>query len=390
MPDLSPDQEQAAKLCLDSLAKGQETSLTGPAGSGKTTLTKHIIKAFGKKTVIGCPTGKAALRAQQVTGCPASTLHRLMYKGVELAADGELLFSDLTDPLSASRHLLVVDEVSMMGTKLYKDLRQWAPRTLPILYVGDAEQLEPVRDTWGVDLRNPTAALTQVHRQAQGSPIIDLATAVRQGNGDGWLGQWNPEESEDRVTLQHGLENAIRWHLDRRVSGRDSTLLTYTHQTRRTANVAIRGALGLVGPVCAGDRLMVKVNNRRTGLMNGEVLNVTRVEHRPVFNRADYIRVFTKERDYPLMINTELIERTAGDYWKWWNRAGDDKEYPFVHVWYGDCLTVHSSQGSEWDEVGFIWDWAYKRMRKKEPDAARRFLYTAVTRASKNLAIFAA
>jgi ATP-dependent exoDNAse (exonuclease V) alpha subunit len=53
-------------------------------------------------------------------------------------------------------------------------------------------------------------------------------------------------------------------------------------------------------------------------------------------------------------------------------------------------LTVHSSQGSEWDEVGFIWDWAYKRMRKKEPDAARRFLYTAVTRASKNLAIFAA
>lgn len=386
---LSEDQDKAAMACLDAIGRNEEVTLTGPAGSGKTTLLKHIMERTGRNIIIACPTGKAALRASEVTGFSGKTIHQLLYQSVE-EIDGELMFFDKKEPCG-QRDLLVVDEASMLGSKLYKELMEWKPPKSPILFVGDKEQLEPVKDTWGPDLDNPTAALTEVHRQAAGNPIISLATAVREGRGDAWLKAY--ADDSDAVTLNAGAVEAAKWHLDRRSSGRDSTMLTFTHRIRRWANSSVRQALGLQGPVAKGDRLMVKANSRFVGVMNGEVLNVTEVE--PSFERPDWLRVHTKELDEPVYVNARLIEADSRAYWNWYNGLPSKLRYslPFVHVWYGDCITVHSSQGSQWDEVAFLWDDAFKRKknsrRQADRDFARRFLYTAVTRASDKLAIFA-
>lgn len=387
---LSPDQQEAADACLESLAAGNETVLVGAAGTGKTTLTRYIIEQFGRHTVIGCPTGKAAQRAQQVTGVRASTIHQLLYQKVD-TVNGELLFSEPRKPCS-KRDLLIIDEASMLGSKLYKELMEWLPEGAPILFVGDREQLPPVRDTWGPDLLNPTGCLTQVHRQAAGNPIISLATAIRNGEGRQWLREW--DGSNDAVQLYDGSPKAIEWHLRRKIDEKDSTLITFTHDIRRWANAACREVMEYdkQGPVVPGDRILIKANSRKVGVMNGDILDVTKVEQ---MRKPIWYRVYSKQRLKPVMVNSVLIEGQSRDYWQWYNALPNKLRFgmPFVHTWRGECITTHSAQGSSWSEVGFLWGHHVRQRmnsrRKADREFARRFLYTAVTRAEEKLAIFA-
>lgn len=389
---LSEDQDQAAQLCLEGIDRGEEVVLIGPAGSGKSTLLKHITERTGRRVVVACPTGKAALRATQTTGVRATTIHALIYEKVQ-EVGGELLFSEFRQPCS-KRDLVVIDEVGMLDAELYAELKCWKPKASPLLLVGDKEQLKPVKGNWGVDLDNPTAELTQVHRQAQGSPIISFATAVRVGHGDAWMDHWLMHQDSDEVSIQGGAIEAVKWHLERREAGLDSTMLTFTHDTRRWANEAVRQVLGLQGPVAVGDRLMVKSNTKFVGVMNGEVLNVTDVEV-PNPYKPTWLRVQVAERVNPIFVNTDFIEGNARDYWKWHRALSTDVRYslPFVHVWRGDCLTTHSAQGSQFDNVTFLLDDVFRRKKKsrraEDQDFARRFLYTAITRASKRFAIHA-
>lgn len=382
---LSPDQQIAADLCLNSIKQGQETILTGAAGTGKTTLMKYIIANSGRKVVIGCPTGKAALRAKEVTKTPAATIHRLLYGGVDsTSSSNEPLFS-LPKAPCADKDLLIVDEASMLGKKLYEELMHWKPNKAPVLFVGDKEQLEPVKDTWGPDLDNPTAALTQVHRQAEGSQIISFATAIRQKKGEKWLADWK-EADENTVHIRAGLDEALFWYLKNRQENKDSILLTYTHAVRTEINDTIRAVLNYNEPLCPGDRILIRVNSGRTGLMNGEIVTVKKAERQ---RTKTWWKVHLEERKEPIWVNEELIEKSVGEYWKWYGTLTPKmKVFPWIHVWRGDCITVHSSQGSSWQEVGFIWDDAFRRAQKMKKDFARRFLYTGVTRAEEQVNLF--
>jgi ATP-dependent exoDNAse (exonuclease V) alpha subunit len=62
--------------------------------------------------------------------------------------------------------------------------------------------------------------------------------------------------------------------------------------------------------------------------------------------------------------------------------------YRFLHLWHGHCLTVHSAQGSQWEDVAFVFGPDLVRQARTDPDAARRLVYTAVTRASRRLVVF--
>ena len=386
--NLSADQEAALQACLDSIKTNRETVLVGPAGSGKTTLLREIIAKSPRKCVLGCPTGKAAHRLSEVTGRTASTIHKLIYREVEDTGT-ELLFTQPSHPCNSDQ-LLIIDEASMLGKRLYNELMSWLPEGARVLFVGDAEQLEPVKDSWGPDLKNPTARLTEVHRQALGNPIIAYATAIRQGEGDDWLSnQW--DESSDRIRIQKGAHPAMRWYMSRLEEGKDATLLTYTHRVRRAYNEYVRKNLGVDGsPLAPGDKILVKSNRHSVGLMNGQVLLVESMERISKYKYDPVYRLNVAGRDGTVWVNTNMIEKEPRDFWNWYRSlpkwACDQR---LVHIWYGNCLTVHSSQGSQWDEVGFLWDGAFSGMRRRNGAGARRFLYTAVTRASENLNIFA-
>jgi len=373
---LSEDQSRAQRAILDSITGGQPVSLlVGPAGSGKTTLMRSIItelRARGLGVVLMCPTGKAAAVLASKTGEATTTIHKALYRRV--TEDGEDLVFDEPQQPCGPREVVVCDEASMVGEALHAELLAQVRRApgARLLYVGDREQLPPVNERWGPDFGNPTAALDTVHRQAEKSPILALATAIRtHGRFDGWV-----DGECDRSDC-----DPVQWMAER--ADKDATLLCYTNKTRRALNHGIRGALGYSHQVVVGDRLVCLLNHHESGVMNGEVLTVEGLKR----STCDLVLV-TLSNGQSRIVNTSLIGASVADFKAYVETYEERKRAMFLHVDYGFALTVHKAQGSQWGAVGFVADGGYGWLKRHKPDEARRLAYTAVTRASRALRIF--
>ena len=392
---LSEDQANALEIVLSRLKNGsRETILVGPAGSGKSTLTKEIADLCGMRCVLGAPTGRAARVLQEKTGRTAATIHRLLYSAFHYDKETKkLLFLRPTPPCNPGE-VLIIDEASMVGSRIYRELVAQVPLDARILWIADREQLPPVQDTHGVRLELPDAALTQVHRQAEGSVIIQYATAVRQGGGRAWEERYQHDNPD--LAIYEDLESAVEWIVDARERDEDATLLTYTHRIRSEVNDAVRHRLGLAKePISVGDRLVVRTNNYALGLMNGETVTVRAIHdvskgHREMPSGTRYEIELEELPDLSVFTFREHIEAGADVFQAWKQAETKSRRKPdlYLHVHYGQCLTVHSAQGSQWKSVGFISDGAYRRLTRERPEEGRRFLYTAITRAQTSLAVF--
>lgn len=167
--DLSDKQAGAIRMGLENGV----SILTGRPGSGKTTTIKTFVRcceALGEKVVIVAPTGKAAARASDVTGRPASTIHRLL--GTDFGKQRD-------EPIDAD--VVIVDETSMLDLDVAAWLlRNINPRRTRLLFVGDKDQLPSVghgqffADLIGSDVI-PTVELREIFRQAADSLIITNA-----------------------------------------------------------------------------------------------------------------------------------------------------------------------------------------------------------------------
>lgn len=386
---LSDDQQAARDATHAALATGKRCSvMVGPAGSGKTTLMQTVVDdvhATGREVVLLCPTGKAAAVLRDKTGRDASTIHQALYGAVweeddedaeeagATASEPTLHFGDPHPPCGKGG-LVVCDEASMVGSKLHRDmLHQLCRRKgAQLLYVGDREQLEPVQDTWGPDFAAPDAVLTQVHRQALDSPVLQLATAVRtQQPFSGWV----------PGVCEAAPGDPVAWMAERAQA--DATLLAYTNKTRQKLNHAVRHAVGLGGALAVGDRVVCLLNSHSTGMMNGEVATVLAIE--PA--ERGWTRLQLSNRVKPL-VRLDMLGAKVRDWRDHQKRLPWAQRDEALHVDLGWCLTVHKSQGSEWRSVGFVPDYGYGWLRRSKPDEARRLTYTAVTRASTELRIF--
>ncbi len=401
MITLSPDQDQALSTLFSALKCGERTLvLAGPAGTGKTTLVRRFLDDVGRPVTMIAPTGKAAARLTQVTGRPAKTVHSLLYGRVFEDEDGDPVFSNPRAVTRDQRGVVVCDEASMMGKKVTEELERHLPDGVQILYVGDREQLQPVRDTWGPDFDDPTAILTKVHRQASESAIIRLATFVRKGY------PWRVLEPFGNYTCnssRKGLENAARWLMQARLKNASATLLTYTNDTRRALNRMVREMLGRRGPICVGDSLVCRRNCFGAEIMNGEVVvvedfKVVMKSDDPFAEASEMVeastmvkmRVLTDSGKRRTVYTSPPLLAEGGDRDQWQDAMDQVTCDPklVMQAEYGECLTVHSSQGSEWDHVGVVVDDAFEGVSRRSEDEHRRLLYTAVTRAAKRLVVF--
>src|SRR3954467_15749379 len=156
----------------------QTFGLCGFAGTGKTTLARHIAEHVDGKVLFAAFTGKAAL-VMRSKGCQgASTIHSLIYRTLESGA--EIPSFTLWDDAPASKaKLIVIDECSMVDAELGRDLMSFG---VPVLVLGDPAQLPPIQGGGFFTDCEPDAMLTEVHRQAQDDPIVRMSMDIRAGN----------------------------------------------------------------------------------------------------------------------------------------------------------------------------------------------------------------
>jgi len=152
--------------------------LFGYAGTGKTTLVKHLAEGVDGKVLFAAFTGKAAC-VMRSKGCySASTIHSLIYKARE---SGEEMpsFELWNDAPASKAKLIIIDECSMVDAELARVLMSFG---VPLLVLGDPAQLPPIQGGGFFTDAEPDAMLTEVHRQARDNPIIRLSMDIRAGN----------------------------------------------------------------------------------------------------------------------------------------------------------------------------------------------------------------
>lgn len=355
---------EAAGRNRDSNAATAEYRLGGYAGTGKTTVIKTIKALFEKDMCVSVAafTGKA-VNVLQRKGIRASTLHALMYRCEVI---NRVLHWHKRDRFEIEPGLIICDESSMINRELYEDLKSFG---IPILFVGDPGQLEPVGDNPNL-MKTPDFVLTKIHRQAEKSPIITLANSIRIGGsypayceGDELVIQPKGRMDPDAIDQMICATNAVR------KDGND--------QYRRVKKLAPL-------PLVENEKIIVLKNNRDLGIFNGMIMFVTKI----IEDKSDHWLVNAKDE-----IDRQFPEIPI------WKRPYEDDQFdkdknpivPRVKLkdgsnvqqavsTYGYVITCHKSQGSEWDRVLVLDSW----MPPKVWDM-RRWRYTAITRAAKKL-----
>lgn len=180
--DITPSEKQ--KEAIKMVNENNVTIITGGPGTGKTTIIKTIIelyKSIGKKAVLCAPTGRAAKRMTEATGEEAKTLHRLL----EIRKGEELPEPDLrVAPIDAN--IVIIDEMSMVDVFLMNYVLNAIYKGTKLVLVGDVDQLQSVGP--GRVLKDfiqsnviPYIALNKIFRQAAKSKIIVNSHRVNEG-----------------------------------------------------------------------------------------------------------------------------------------------------------------------------------------------------------------
>src|SRR5947199_2867738 len=227
--------------------------LFGYAGTGKTTLAKHLAESIDGKVLFAAFTGKAAC-VMRSKGCQgATTIHSLIYEARDSGQETPTF--ELWDEAPASKaKLIIIDECSMVDAELARDLMSFR---VPLLVLGDPAQLPPIQGGGFFTDAKPDAMLTEGHRQARDNPIVRLSMDIRAGNPL-MLGSYG----ETQVVRRRELD-------PRRVLDADQVLVG-RNVTRRAYNARLRERRGFSDALpMTGDKLVCLRNNRRKGLFNG-------------------------------------------------------------------------------------------------------------------------
>lgn len=382
--------------------------LFGYAGTGKTTLARHLAEGIDGEVLFGAYTGKAA-HVLKTKGCEnASTIHSMIYRSRDkskarlndMEVELEELLKNLQDQtqeyvdnhprvralrkdiadeirnvnqpmfilnqesIVKEASLVVIDECSMVDAGMAADLLSFGT---PVLVLGDPAQLPPVGGagyfTEGV---RPDIMLDEVHRQAAESPILRMATAVR-----------NKEvlQTGDWGDNCHVLPKGSKLDPERVLSF--DQLLVGKNATRHATNAKIRKLKGIedLYPI-VGDRLVCLRNNSELGLLNGAIFYVADVEgvmdgkvHMSIHPEGEQLCVEVAALEQHFLGREDELKK---QYWL----KSEGQELGF-----GNALTVHKSQGSQWSSVGiFDESWCFR-------DQKHRWLYTAITRAAENVTV---
>lgn len=374
------------------------TIITGGPGTGKTYTLARILAFLVQEGVradfirLAAPTGKAADRMKKaVTDSVAPDLHEVAESSSTLHSllgynpDSGCFRYNSRNPLHCE--VLIVDECSMIDLQLWSAVLAALPPAARLILLGDPNQLESVGqgNVFGEmarvagDVHSPLHAtrvhLTQARRFHNRPGILNFAQALEQGLPDEAVRLLEGNDPASGLTWMATGEE--RWSFSKFPEPIQKALSAIAHaENPESAMVAVQrvciltaqreyfvGALSMSAVIeeyfatqvskVRNHPIIINRNDPETGLRNG-ALGVIHVD-------ADGGR----KAWFP-NVNGHLRNFSVA-------RLPD-----FSPAW---AITIHRSQGSEYDEVLVILP------REESPLATRELLYTAITRARSNVTI---
>ena len=411
--ELSNEQQEVLDYIIDKMTRCQFYSLKqfrynfttiigGYAGTGKTTLLAHlrtqIERSFPALSVAFVTyTGKASsvlkskLNGQRVATHNdfIGTIHRLIYKPIT-KWDHQLKCFVVTgwklkDEEDMYYDLIIIDEGSMVSSKIWEDLKSLGT---PMIVMGDHGQLPPIGDSFSL-MRHPDFKLTEIHRQALNSPIIKLSKFVRENGyipGNRIFSNEVFKLSWNHPKCKHIWENKV-------VFDENMIVLCAFNATRADLNQRIREKLGYTKNSKIpepSERIVCLQNDHKRGIMNGQIGNMVWV----MPESYDLYRMTVSVDEFPDPVECCVASKCFGQvtYTNYDKSMEHKKQFkyaigkglePINYFDFGYAMSVHKSQGSEWDRVILF----EQRTKHWDDEYYARWLYTAITRARTKLFI---
>lgn len=355
--------------------------VTGAPGTGKTTIVRAAVEAcrrVGRTVALCAPTGRAAKRLSEQTGCVAHTVHRLLDYGPMLS--GKMGFRRNGDvPIEAD--LIVCDEASMIDVSLMRALLRAVKTGTAVVLVGDVNQLPSIGpgqvlyDVIESGVVN-VVQLVKPYRQTEGGEICDAAVKILDGkvpvNGEEVIVRSISADDEDPLAAEiarddvvevlrqvlpegysfHGATNNVRVISPMNKGACGTTALNAAIQAAFNSNVGNEYKRG-ERSFRVGDPVLQRRNNYDLNLMNGDIGRIEKIEWPDGKNRRPVLTV---------SFDGALYAIGKDDL--------DDLDLAYA-------LSTHRSQGSEADVVIMV------LLREQWVMLRRNLFYTGFTRAKK-------
>ena len=389
---LTKRQEEGLKTAVARHRAGYKfTTIAGYAGTGKSTLVRYIIDALNveEDRVCHCAfTGKAAEVLKKKGNKNVATLHRLLYEHIPRPAGG---FFRKPKPF-IDYDVIVVDEVSMAPKSLMELLFK---HQVYVICLGDPFQLPPIdKDEDNHLLDNAHIFLDEIMRQEEDSEIIQLTMKIRNQEPINYF-----NGNEVKIIPYSDLNTGVlQW---------GDQILTATNAKRQVINNQMRALQGRTGEPIDGDKIICLRNYWDDLSLNGDALingtigilqnSFQTWREIPKFIQSDIKKFDVLVGDLVIPEMNDIYQMTEMDRqmiitgekccdWRLSYKLGKlrpkygeiiPKEFAYAYA-----ITVHKSQGSEWDNVVVL-----EEQFPFDKIEHARWLYTACTRSSKKLVL---
>ncbi len=365
--------------------------ITGGPGTGKTTTLNAIIDLYkqqGMSVSVAAPTGRAAKRLSDLTGCEAKTIHRLLE--VKPTDGGVMNFIHNENNL-LDCDALIIDEMSMVDTLLFEAVLRAIKLTCKLVLVGDSDQLPSVgagnvlKDIMDSSVM-PVVRLTQIFRQAQQSAIVTNAHRIVKGEHIDLT-----KKDSDFFFMQRMDYEGLQ----------QLTAELCKSRLPKAYGYSAFDDIQVLSPTRKGPAGTVELNKLLQEELNPPAAGKSEIKT-PLFSYRTGDKVMQTKNDYDITWKRDLGNKTESGAGIFNGDIGQIKACNKIlktltidfdgreAIYTADMLdnlelayaiTVHKSQGSEYDAVILTVFGGYDKLYY------RNLLYTAVTRAKKLLII---